>query len=231
MSDLYARHAAALRDALRHAVERGGTSSLGVLHQGMPAVHAHNVMTVYKLEINKHCPQAEIVYDRFHVVAQYGHDVIDRMRVNQANQLRHDRPACEVLKSSRWLLRNRRNRKPEQWVPLKELLAANCRYYASTCYATNSNGSGSTASPSGRERPGSRGSSRHCKAASPPCNCLLGACKFTGTESWRAAVIRSIPVSLNASITLKVIKRRACGYRDEEYFFLKIRAAFPGKPL
>ncbi|GAB7545327.1 hypothetical protein CS8_050070 [Cupriavidus sp. 8B] len=27
--------------------------------------------------------------------------------------------------------------------------------------------------------------------------------------------------------TIKVIKRRAYGYRDEEYFFLKIRAAFP----
>ncbi|MDR6503957.1 transposase [Burkholderia ambifaria] len=30
--------------------------------------------------------------------------------------------------------------------------------------------------------------------------------------------------------TIKVIKRRAHGYRDEEYFFLKIRAAFPGIP-
>ncbi|KDD29620.1 transposase, ISL3 family, partial [Bordetella bronchiseptica MBORD785] len=39
---------------------------------------------------------------------------------------------------------------------------------------------------------------------------------------------------LNTSIveginnTIKVIKRRAYGYRDQEYFFLKIRAAFPG---
>jgi transposase len=28
--------------------------------------------------------------------------------------------------------------------------------------------------------------------------------------------------------TIKVIKRRAYGYRDQEYFFLKIRDAFPG---
>ncbi|MBZ5875813.1 transposase, partial [Chromohalobacter israelensis] len=28
---------------------------------------------------------------------------------------------------------------------------------------------------------------------------------------------------------IKVIKRMAYGYRDTEYFFLKIRAAFPGK--
>ncbi|WP_322061469.1 hypothetical protein, partial [Paraburkholderia sp. J63] len=36
MRDLYTSHAAALRDALRHAFERGGQSSLAVLHQGVP---------------------------------------------------------------------------------------------------------------------------------------------------------------------------------------------------
>jgi hypothetical protein len=40
-------------------------------------------------------------------------------------------------------------------------------------------------------------------------------------------LIRGIEAINNA---IKVIKRRAYGYRDEEYFFLKIRAAFPGKP-
>ncbi|AIT26959.1 transposase family protein [Bordetella holmesii 30539] len=41
---------------------------------------------------------------------------------------------------------------------------------------------------------------------------------------------------LNTSIveginnTIKVIKRRAYGYRDQKYFFLKIRSAFPGIP-
>lgn len=33
----FANHAAPLRDALSHAVERGGMSSLGVLHQGVPS--------------------------------------------------------------------------------------------------------------------------------------------------------------------------------------------------
>ncbi|WP_051390800.1 hypothetical protein [Paraburkholderia mimosarum] len=36
MRDFYAGTAAALRDALRHAAERGGACSLGVLHQGVP---------------------------------------------------------------------------------------------------------------------------------------------------------------------------------------------------
>ena len=29
---------------------------------------------------------------------------------------------------------------------------------------------------------------------------------------------------------IKLIKRMAYGFRDDHYFFLKIRAAFPGKP-
>ena len=29
---------------------------------------------------------------------------------------------------------------------------------------------------------------------------------------------------------IKVIKRMAYGFRDDEYFFLRIRAAFPGNP-
>ena len=53
------------------------------------------------LEIREHCPQAEVVFDLFHVVAEYGREVTDRVRVDQANRLRHDRPARRVLKSTR----------------------------------------------------------------------------------------------------------------------------------
>ena len=64
--------------------------------------------TAFDLEVKKHCPQAEVVYDLFHVVARYGRDVIDRIRVDQANLLREDKPARKAVKQSRWLLlRNR----------------------------------------------------------------------------------------------------------------------------
>ncbi|HDR9342783.1 TPA: transposase, partial [Burkholderia multivorans] len=78
---------------------------------------AIDMTTAYELEIREQCPQAEIVFDLYHVVAKYGREVIDRVRVDQANQLRHDKPARKVLKSSRWLLlRNRHNLKPDQAV-------------------------------------------------------------------------------------------------------------------
>lgn len=87
---------------------------------------AIDMTTAYELEIQVHCPNAEIVYDLFHVVAKYGREVIDRARVDQANQLRHDKPACRVIKSSCWLLlRNPDNLDRRQAVQLDELLEAN----------------------------------------------------------------------------------------------------------
>ena len=60
--------------------------------------------TAFDLEVQKHCPQAQVVYDLFHVVAKFGREVIDRVRVDQANALRTDKPARSVVKRSRWLL-------------------------------------------------------------------------------------------------------------------------------
>ena len=34
--------------------------------------------------------------------------------------------------------------------------------------------------------------------------------------------------AVHCALTIKVIKRMAYGFRDDAYFFLKIRAAFPG---
>jgi transposase len=76
---------------------------------------AMDMNTAFDLEVRQHCPQARI-YDLFHVVAKYGREVIDRVRVDEANRLRHDKPARKVIKQARWLLlRNPQNLKtPEQ---------------------------------------------------------------------------------------------------------------------
>ena len=81
----------------------------------------------YEQEVRAQCPNAEIVYDLFHVVAKYGRAVIDRVRVDEANRLRDDKQARKVIKGSRWLLlRNAENiTKERDRVRLSELLAAN----------------------------------------------------------------------------------------------------------
>lgn len=87
---------------------------LGEHCQQIEAV-AMDMNTAFDLEVKQHCPQAEVVYDLFHVVARYGREVIDRIRVDQANLLRQDKPARKVIKQSRWLLlRNRENLKDGQ---------------------------------------------------------------------------------------------------------------------
>ena len=87
---------------------------------------AMDMNAAYANEVRDRCPNAAIVYDLFHVVAKYGHDVIDRVRVDEANRLRDDKKARKVVKTARWLLlRNRDNlKRPEDKVRLDELLAA-----------------------------------------------------------------------------------------------------------
>ena len=80
----------------------------------------------FEQEVRAQAPQAQIVYDLFHVVAKYGREVIDRVRLDEANRLRADRTARRVVKGSRWLLLpNRENvtREADQ-VRLRERLAA-----------------------------------------------------------------------------------------------------------
>jgi len=38
--------------------------------------------SAFDLEVKAHCPNAQVVYDLFHVVAKYGREVIDRVRVD-----------------------------------------------------------------------------------------------------------------------------------------------------
>jgi len=79
----------------------------------------------YKREVQAHCPNAAVVFDLFHVVAKYGREVIDRVRVARAGELRADRRGRRVLKGARWLpLKNRANLNTGQNVKLDELLAA-----------------------------------------------------------------------------------------------------------
>lgn len=193
---------------------------------------AIDMTTAYELEIRQHCPQAELVYDLFHVVAKYGREVIDRVRVDQANQLRHDRPARRVLKSTRWLLlRNRDNLSTNQAVHLNEVLAANQPLLTVYILRDELKRLWFYRRPAFAQRAWDNWfeQAQHSGIAA----LQQFAQRLSGY--WHGIVSRCRH-PLNTSVveginnTIKVIKRRAYGYRDEEYFFLKIKAAFPGIP-
>jgi transposase len=191
---------------------------------------AMDMNTAYDLEVKQHCPNAEVVYDLFHVVAKYGREVIDRVRVDEANRLRDDKPARRVVKTSRWLLlRNRENVSPDQLVQLEDLLAANRALL--TVYLLKDDlkqlwryRSEAWARKFWRDwkrralRSGLEPLKIFVRRLEPYLPGILAHCRWPlGTN---------LVEGINNKI--KVIKRMAYGFRDDAYFFLKIRAAFPG---
>ena len=203
---------------------------LGEAREQIKAV-AMDMNSAFDLEVKDQCPNAEVVYDRFHVVAKYGREVMDRVRVDQANQLRDDKAARKIIKGSRWLLlRNANNLKPEQAVKLEELLAANAllttayllKDQLKTLWFADDETTARNAWQEWHEMAISSGIEaldRFARKLAPYLEGIL--------SSARHRLNTSVLEGMNNRI--KVIKRMAYGYRDTAYFFLKIRAAFPGK--
>lgn len=197
----------------------------------------------YSEEIGMQCPRAALVYDLFHVVAKYAREVIDRVRVDETNKIaqaagptrshkRALRSARRVIKGTRWLLlKNRDNISSEERVRLDELLQANkalfivyvlkddlkrlwqyrCRKAALQFWE------------GWYERAMASGISaliRFAHHLTPYIPGILNHCRYR--------LHTGLVEGINNKI--KVIKRMAYGYRDDAYFFLKIRAAFPGIP-
>ena len=192
---------------------------------------AMDMNTAFDLEVRQHCPQAEVVYDLFHVVARFGREVIDRVRVDQANALRDQPAARQVVKRSRWLLlRNRNNLDEAQGVRLDELLTANTPL--ATVYLLKTALKEIWFAPSVPE--GARRWRNWYRMAIdsglPPL--ILFAKRL---KKYLRGILASSRFPMNTSILegvnnrIKVIKRMAYGFRDSAYFFLKIKDAFPGK--
>lgn len=192
---------------------------------------AMDMNTAFDLEVRMHCAQAEVVYDLFHVVARFGREVVDRVRVDQANALRQDKPARRVVKRSRWLLlRNRDNLTDEQAVQLDELLAAN--QPLASVYLLKTLLKEIWYAPSvwvGFRR--WREWYRLCKQSG-----IKAALQFAKRlRNYLRGILASARYRLHTSCLegvnnkIKVIKRMAYGFRDTDYFFLKIKDAFPGK--
>jgi transposase len=185
----------------------------------------------YAEEVLYQCPRARIVYDLFHVVAKYGIEVIDRVRVQEARRI-EEKAARKVVKTSRWLLlRNRSNIQREDRVRLWELLKANRALMAVYILKDDLK---------------QLWDFRHPLAAWGFWKCWFARATHSNIAALKDFARRlkmhlrgilshchwPLHTSLLEGINnkIKVIKRMAYGFRDDEYFFLKIRAAFPGIP-
>ncbi|WP_083318483.1 ISL3 family transposase [Thalassotalea crassostreae] len=192
---------------------------------------AMDMNTAFDLEVQQHCPNATIVYDLFHVVAKYGREVIDRVRIDQANKLKHDKKARKWVKRSRWvLLKNRENLTAGQENHLDTLLAMNKDLM--TAYILGEQLKELWYCES-IEQSQSLWEVWWQQVQDSKLKPLLDFARKL--KPYIHGIVSSAKYRLNTCTLegmnnkIKLIKRMAYGYRDSEYFFLKIKAAFPGK--
>jgi len=192
---------------------------------------AMDMNAAYEEEVRAQCRYATIVFDQFHVVAKYGREVIDPVRTAEANRQTH-RAERQVIKGSRWLLlRNAENLKRKDRVRLRELLKVN-RHLA-TVYILKDD----LKSLWDYRYPGAARNfwrewyHRAIRSRIKPLKQF--ACRLREKIE---AIIDHCYYPLHTSLLeginnkIKVLKRMAYGFRDDAYFFLKIRDAFPGIP-
>lgn len=183
----------------------------------------------YEEEVRARCPQAQVVYDLFHVVAKYGREVIDRVRVDEANRQTH-RGDRQVIKGARWLLlRNADGMKRQDRIKLRELLAVNRRLATTYILKEDLKRLWDYRYPGAAMSFWKEWYQRAVRSRIEPLkrfarnlrdrlHGILAHCRYPLHTSLREGINNKI----------NVIKRMAYGFRDDAYFFLKIRNAFPG---
>jgi len=210
-------------------------ATLDAFFEAMPVAVRERIEAVaidmwdaYVHAVQTWCPQADIVFDLFHVVKAFNR-VIDDIRNEEYRKARDaDRT---VLKGSKYiLLRNRANLRRDERLQLRKILelnsTLNCVYwlkdllkhiwdYHRPSWARSAlEGWYTVAEEVGhpallrfarRLKKYSFGIVSHCKHK-------MGTGKLEGVNN-----------------KIKVIKRTAYGFHDLDYFALKVKQAFPGK--
>jgi len=192
--------------------------------------------------VRTHCPKAAIVYDLFHALACYTAQVLDRVRMDEANKIarpdrHHQRERVTKQrrfltgKGVRWLLlRDRANlRTDEERVQLEELLAANHNLFIVYVLKEDFREMWRDSNAGAVQRRWEGWSARARESG------IAALIRFADRLALKLQyIVNHARYPLHTSVVeginnkIKVMKRMAYGYRDEEYFFLKIRAAFPG---
>ena len=211
--------------------------SLAAFYRQMGERRCMNVkavaMDMWKPYLNateRHCPNAVVVFDPFHIIQSYGRDVVDRVRNDEYRKANEKQQ--KVIKGSKYLLlKNKANLSSERNEPskLQQLLALNRRIekvyilkddlkqlwrYKSAAWARKWFAGWYRRAIYSKIEP----LKKFARMLKSHIDGILAHCKYP--------LHTGILEGVNNKI--KVIKRIAYGYRDEEYFFLKIRGAFAG---
>jgi len=209
--------------------------SLAAFYRQMGEQRCMNVEAVamdmwrpYLKATQRHCPNAVVVFDPFHIIQSYGRDVVDRVRIDEYRKASAEQR--QVIKGTRYLLlKNKDNLRADRDEPsdLQRLLALNRRIekvyilkddlkqlwrYKSLAWAKKWFAGWYRRAIYSKIEP----LKRFARMLKSHIDGILAHCRYP--------IHTGILEGVNNKI--KVIKRIAYGYRDDEYFFLKIRGAF-----
>ena len=185
----------------------------------------------YEEEVRSHCPDVDIIYDLYHVKAKYNRDVVERVRIDELGRVRGGRPDRKVTQNQRWLLlRSKANlTSKEDRVSLRELLSANKRIYTVYLLKEDLNHLWSYRSRAAANKFWNQWYRRAIYSKIEPLK------KFArNLKTYMPGILAHCDYPIGTSLIeginnkIKVIKRMAYGFRDDDYFFLRIRHAFPG---
>ena len=192
----------------------------------------------YTTQVRRSYPQAALVYDAFHLIARYGQDVVDRVRVDETNRIARAagqgavRDARRVIKGTRWLLlKNAPNLRAAERVRLRELLAANRALFTVSVLKDDCKQLWRYRAVHAAKRWWAQWRRRARASRLVPLQQFV-----TRLERHLPGILALCRYPLSTGILegcnnkIKVPKRMAYGYRDDAYFFLEIRAAFSGFP-
>jgi transposase len=197
--------------------------------QAIEAV-AMDMLEAFVKSVQNNCPQARIVFDLFHLVKGYG-QVIDEVRRQEYKKAEKNQRA--FIKGSRYLLlSNRDNLRADQQSRLDELLAINQRLCSVYVLKDQLKAIYQYQSRSWAKRALEQWCAMAEEVDHPLMRRFIGRLRF-----FEYGILNHCEYPIGTSKLegvnnkIKVIKRKAYGFHDSEYFALKVKQALPGNKL
>ena len=183
----------------------------------------------YEQAVRQCLPNAQIVWDFFHVVKLYNHKVIDRVRVDEAKRCQTDEERKVMKRTKFLLLKNRENLVDDEPARLKTLLAANRRLLTAYVLRDALKKLWHYTSVTKARRWFEGWFNRAIRSRIEPLKAFAESLRdrIDGVLAHCRHNMSTGP-SEGINNKVKVIKRIAYGFRDHEYFFYKLRGHFTG---
>jgi len=190
---------------------------------------ASDMASGFRNAVESACPYAALVYDFFHVVAKYSREVVDVVRLEEAKK--QDEAGRKLIKGSRYLLlKNDANLRESQRQDLQVLLAANQTLNTVYVLKDQLKQIWSHTDPAGARQ------ALECWCALAEQSGIAPLATFARKlRRHEKGIVNHAVYPIHTgrlegiNNKIKVIKRQAYGFRDDAYFILKIKGAFPGE--